>query len=135
MGSDPAAQQWTHRPFAGISEFAITMIGFPTTLLSTTSSRHVRFSTRVRNALTSADWTTVGEIREGSDATLLAEWALSPIFVKRWACRRQMACDQPLGQRRRGNDGHRPMRAFAGLTPRSEHPLPFGRGVVLPILD
>jgi hypothetical protein len=39
MGSDPAAQQWTHRPFAGISEFAITMIGFPTTLLSTTSSR------------------------------------------------------------------------------------------------
>jgi hypothetical protein len=35
MGSDPAAQQWTHRPFAGISKFAITMIGFPTTVLST----------------------------------------------------------------------------------------------------
>ena len=32
---------------------------------------NVRFSTRVRNALTSAGWTTVGEIREASDATLL----------------------------------------------------------------
>jgi DNA-directed RNA polymerase alpha subunit len=31
----------------------------------------VRFSTRIRNALTVAGWKTVGEIREASDATLL----------------------------------------------------------------
>jgi len=31
----------------------------------------VRFSTRIRNALTKAGWKTVGEIREASDATLL----------------------------------------------------------------
>ena len=30
----------------------------------------VRFSTRIRNALTAAGWKTVGEIREASDATL-----------------------------------------------------------------
>ena len=36
-----------------------------------TPIENVRFSTRVRNALTSAGWTTVGEIREASDATLL----------------------------------------------------------------
>jgi DNA-directed RNA polymerase alpha subunit len=32
---------------------------------------NVRFSTRIRNALTATGWTTVGEIREASDATLL----------------------------------------------------------------
>ena len=32
----------------------------------------VRFSTRVRNAISAAGWKTVGEIREGSDATLLS---------------------------------------------------------------
>jgi len=32
---------------------------------------NVRFSTRIRNALTAAGWRTVGEIREASDATLL----------------------------------------------------------------
>src|SRR5436190_1582976 len=31
----------------------------------------VRFSTRIRNAVTEAGWRTVGEIREASDATLL----------------------------------------------------------------
>jgi DNA-directed RNA polymerase alpha subunit len=31
---------------------------------------NVRFSTRIRNALTASGWTTVGEIREASDATL-----------------------------------------------------------------
>jgi len=31
----------------------------------------VRFSTRIRNALTVAGWKTVGEIRDASDATLL----------------------------------------------------------------
>jgi DNA-directed RNA polymerase alpha subunit len=31
----------------------------------------VRFSTRIRNAVTEAGWKTVGEIREASDATLL----------------------------------------------------------------
>ena len=33
---------------------------------------HVRFSTRVRNVLTTAGVKTVGEIREASDATLLS---------------------------------------------------------------
>lgn len=33
---------------------------------------NVRFSTRIRNAITAAGWRTVGEIREASDATLLA---------------------------------------------------------------
>ena len=32
----------------------------------------VRFSTRVRNAISAAGWKTVGEIREASDATLLS---------------------------------------------------------------
>jgi RNA polymerase alpha subunit len=32
---------------------------------------NVRFSTRIRNALTATGWTTVSEIREASDATLL----------------------------------------------------------------
>jgi DNA-directed RNA polymerase alpha subunit len=32
----------------------------------------VRFSTRIRNAITAAGWKTVGEIREASDATLLS---------------------------------------------------------------
>jgi DNA-directed RNA polymerase alpha subunit len=32
---------------------------------------NVRFSTRIRNAVTAAGWKTVGEIREASDATLL----------------------------------------------------------------
>jgi DNA-directed RNA polymerase alpha subunit len=31
----------------------------------------VRFTTRIRNAVTAAGWKTVGEIREASDATLL----------------------------------------------------------------
>ena len=33
---------------------------------------NVRFSTRIRNALTATGWKTVSEIREASDATLLA---------------------------------------------------------------
>jgi DNA-directed RNA polymerase alpha subunit len=33
---------------------------------------NVRFSARIRNALTATGWTTVGEIREASDATLLS---------------------------------------------------------------
>jgi DNA-directed RNA polymerase alpha subunit len=32
---------------------------------------NVRFSTRIRNAVTAAGWKTVGEVREASDATLL----------------------------------------------------------------
>ena len=32
---------------------------------------NVRFSTRIRNAVTAAGWKTVGEIREASDVTLL----------------------------------------------------------------
>ena len=30
---------------------------------------------------------------------------------------------------------HASLLVFCGLTPRSEHPLPFGRGIVLPLLD
>jgi DNA-directed RNA polymerase alpha subunit len=33
---------------------------------------NVRFSTRIRTAVTAAGWKTVGEIREASDATLLS---------------------------------------------------------------
>jgi DNA-directed RNA polymerase alpha subunit len=33
---------------------------------------NVRFSTRIRNALTATGWKTVGEIREASDETLLS---------------------------------------------------------------
>jgi DNA-directed RNA polymerase alpha subunit len=36
-----------------------------------TPIENVRFSTRIRNAVTAAGWKTVGEIREASDATLL----------------------------------------------------------------
>jgi DNA-directed RNA polymerase alpha subunit len=36
-----------------------------------TTLDNVRFSTRIRNAVTAAGWETVGEIREASDATLL----------------------------------------------------------------
>jgi DNA-directed RNA polymerase alpha subunit len=37
-----------------------------------TSIDNVRFSTRIRNALTAANLRTIGEIREASDATLLS---------------------------------------------------------------
>jgi DNA-directed RNA polymerase alpha subunit len=36
-----------------------------------TPIQNVRFSTRIRNAITAVGWKTVGEIREASDATLL----------------------------------------------------------------
>jgi DNA-directed RNA polymerase alpha subunit len=36
-----------------------------------TTLDNVRFSTRIRNAIKAAGWTTVGEIREAPDATLL----------------------------------------------------------------
>ena len=36
-----------------------------------TPIENVRFSTRIRNAVTAVGWKTVGEIREASDATLL----------------------------------------------------------------
>jgi DNA-directed RNA polymerase alpha subunit len=38
----------------------------------------VRFSTRIRNAVTAVGWKTVGEIREASDATLLGLQDLGP---------------------------------------------------------
>jgi DNA-directed RNA polymerase alpha subunit len=37
-----------------------------------TALENVRFSTRIRNAITAAGWKTVGEVREASDATLLS---------------------------------------------------------------
>ena len=39
---------------------------------------NVRFSTRIRNAVTAVGWKTVGEIREASDATLLGLQDLGP---------------------------------------------------------
>jgi DNA-directed RNA polymerase alpha subunit len=39
---------------------------------------NVRFSTRIRNAVATAGWKTVGEIREASDATLLSLQDLGP---------------------------------------------------------
>jgi predicted ribosome quality control (RQC) complex YloA/Tae2 family protein len=39
---------------------------------------NVRFSTRIRKAVTAAGWKTVGEIREASDATLLGLQDLGP---------------------------------------------------------
>jgi DNA-directed RNA polymerase alpha subunit len=38
-----------------------------------TPIENVRFSTRIRNAVTAVGWKTVGEIREASDATLLLQ--------------------------------------------------------------
>jgi DNA-directed RNA polymerase alpha subunit len=43
-----------------------------------TPIENVRFSTRIRNAVTAAGWKTVGEIREASDATLLGLQDLGP---------------------------------------------------------
>jgi hypothetical protein len=43
-----------------------------------TPIQNVRFSTRIRNAVTAVGWQTVGEIREASDATLLGLQDLGP---------------------------------------------------------
>jgi DNA-directed RNA polymerase alpha subunit len=43
-----------------------------------TPIHNVRFSTRIRNAITAVGWKTVGEIREASDATLLGLQDLGP---------------------------------------------------------
>ena len=43
-----------------------------------TALDNVRFSTRIRNAMTAAGWKTVGEVREASDATLLSLRDLGP---------------------------------------------------------
>src|SRR5258707_11123513 len=43
-----------------------------------TPIENVRFSTRIRSAVTAAGWKTVGEIREASDATLLGLKDLGP---------------------------------------------------------
>ena len=43
-----------------------------------TAIENVRFSIRIRNAVTAAGWKTVGEIREASDATLLGLQDLGP---------------------------------------------------------
>jgi DNA-directed RNA polymerase alpha subunit len=43
-----------------------------------TPIENVRFSTRIRNAITAVGWKTVGEIREASDATLLSLQDLGP---------------------------------------------------------
>ena len=43
-----------------------------------TPIENVRFSTRIRNAVTAIGWKTVGEIREASDATLLGLQDLGP---------------------------------------------------------
>jgi DNA-directed RNA polymerase alpha subunit len=43
-----------------------------------TALENVRFSTRIRNAMTAAGWKTAGEVREASDATLLSLRDLGP---------------------------------------------------------
>jgi DNA-directed RNA polymerase alpha subunit len=43
-----------------------------------TPIENVRFSTRIRKAVSAAGWKTVGEIREASDATLLGLQDLGP---------------------------------------------------------
>jgi DNA-directed RNA polymerase alpha subunit len=43
---------------------------------------NIRFSTRIRNAIKATGWTTVGEVREASDATLLALQDLGSGSVK-----------------------------------------------------
>ena len=43
-----------------------------------TPIKSVRFSTRIRNAVTAVGWRTIGEIREASDATLLGLPDLGP---------------------------------------------------------
>jgi DNA-directed RNA polymerase alpha subunit len=43
-----------------------------------TPIENVRFSTRIRNAVSAVGWKTVGEIREASDATLLGLQDLGP---------------------------------------------------------
>ena len=61
----------------------------------------VRFSTRIRNALTAAGWKTIGEIREASDEALLGIQDLGkgpcPTSGKRWVCHRLTACGQVTG--------------------------------------
>jgi DNA-directed RNA polymerase alpha subunit len=46
-----------------------------------TALDNVRYSTRIRNAITAAGWKTVGEVREASDATLLSLPDLGPSSV------------------------------------------------------
>jgi len=50
-----------------------------------TPIENVRFSTRIRNALTTAGWKNVGQIREASDATLLS---LQDLGKARYTCAR-----------------------------------------------
>jgi DNA-directed RNA polymerase alpha subunit len=66
----------------------------------------VRFSTRIRNALSSAGLKTVGEAREASDATLLGLQDLGQgsvaHLVRRSACRHAMALGRANSVRRGG---------------------------------
>src|ERR1700724_3271476 len=55
-----------------------------------TPIENVRFSTRIRNAVTATGWKTVGEIREASDATLLGLQDLGPGSVT--SLRETLAC-------------------------------------------
>jgi len=74
-----------------------------------TPIENVRFSTRIRNAVIAAGWKTVGKFERLPTqhfwACRISERALSPIFEKRWACRRRMACGR--GRRRRENEALR----------------------------
>src|ERR1700682_607829 len=69
-----------------------------------TPIENVRFSTRIRNAVTAVGWKTVGEIREASDATLLGLRDLGPGSVtslhETLACRHAMVSD-PWAKSRR----------------------------------
>ena len=67
-----------------------------------TPIENVRFSTRIRNAVTAVGWKTVGEIREASDATLLGLQDLGPGSVT--SLRETLGlpscdCVRPLGKK------------------------------------
>ncbi|WP_409411260.1 DNA-directed RNA polymerase subunit alpha C-terminal domain-containing protein [Bradyrhizobium sp. AUGA SZCCT0182] len=60
----------------------------------------VRFSTRIRNALTAAGMKWIGDVGEASDATLLNLRDLGPGSVafsrENWACLRPRECGRKL---------------------------------------
>jgi DNA-directed RNA polymerase alpha subunit len=75
-----AAQQAFHENRERLREerLAREVAAGPMQLPDDTPIENVRFSTRIRNAVTAVGWKTVGEIREASDATLLGLQDLGP---------------------------------------------------------
>jgi DNA-directed RNA polymerase alpha subunit len=85
MSDHDEAEQAFHENREGLREARLTreaatgpMLYPAPELPDTTPINSVRFSTRIRNAVTTAGWKTVGEIREASDVTLLSLQDLGP---------------------------------------------------------